>query len=316
MNTVFGPILSRRFGKSLGIDLSPGKKQCNYDCLYCELSPARPVTAIENPVPAERIIGELHEALQKHHDIDVVTLTANGEPTLYPHLATLVEKIREMQGTWQTLILSNASTIVDARTREILTGLDIVKLSLDCATPLCFKRLDRPAEGIELDAIIDGIRTFRRQYEKTLILEILLVEGINTGEEEIAAFNAFLPTLGADRIDIGTVDRPPAYPVEPLDTETLHAIAARFDPALPLSLPKRRTNGIEAEAYSIEEILETLRKRPLTHDETERLFDEASRLRLKKLLYEGRVVEEKIENRLFYTTPSPRRERGKRSKNQ
>ncbi|WP_457599000.1 radical SAM protein, partial [Hydrogenimonas sp.] len=90
--TIFGPIPSRRFGVSLGIDLSPGRKQCNFDCLYCELSPSKPVERSENPPPVERIITELADALEEHPDTEVITLTANGEPTLYPDLEELIDR--------------------------------------------------------------------------------------------------------------------------------------------------------------------------------------------------------------------------------
>ena len=79
---VFGPITSRRFGQSLGIDLSPDTKQCNFDCIYCELKGAKPVDKIQDPPSVKEVVASVKEALKKYKDIDVITLTANGEPTL------------------------------------------------------------------------------------------------------------------------------------------------------------------------------------------------------------------------------------------
>jgi len=86
VKTIFGPINSRRFGKSLGVDLSPEVKQCNFDCLYCELKAAKSVKSYKKILPFKQILKEIKESLKIYKDIDVLTFTANGEPTLYPQL--------------------------------------------------------------------------------------------------------------------------------------------------------------------------------------------------------------------------------------
>ncbi|HSR73679.1 MAG TPA: hypothetical protein VLL31_02455, partial [Sulfurovum sp.] len=113
MNIIFGPIHSRRFGKSLGVDLSPGKKQCNFDCLYCELDAAKTMDAYEEVVSIEEVTTALKTALSEHGDVDFITLTANGEPTLYPYLSELIDVINTFKGSTKTLILSNAANIDD-----------------------------------------------------------------------------------------------------------------------------------------------------------------------------------------------------------
>lgn len=133
-NIIFGPIHSRRFGKSLGVDLSPGKKQCNFDCLYCELDPAKTMDSYDDVVSVEEIASAIKQALKEHKDIDFITLTANGEPTLYPHLSKLIDEINTFKGMTKTLILTNAATIDDIKVQDALLKLDEVKLSLDCAT--------------------------------------------------------------------------------------------------------------------------------------------------------------------------------------
>ncbi len=302
MKTIFGPVPSRRFGRSLGIDLSPGVKQCNFDCLYCELAAAKPTDHIANPPCVEEIIKELQHALKEHPNIDAVTVTANGEPTLYPDLKRLVEEIEKIKKGFKTLILTNASTITDPKIRDILTHFDIVKLSLDCVTPRCFKKLDRPLQGISIEKIIEGIRQFHQNFKGQMILEILAVPGLNTTESEIEAFNRVLPTLGADRIDLGTVDRPPAYPVQPLSHQELHTLAEKFDPTLPLHIVSRRPGPQGPQSYSDEEILATLAKRPLTRDDIEMLFDPESIRRFEKLLEKGEIQTKSVGHLLFYGT--------------
>ncbi|SFP58439.1 radical SAM protein [Hydrogenimonas thermophila] len=302
MKTIFGPVPSRRFGKSLGIDLSPEKKQCNYDCLYCELAAAKQVNSIENPPSVDMVISELKTALKKYPDVDVITITANGEPTLYPYLDELIDEIDAIKGNYKTLILTNSSTITNPKVQKTLAKLDTVKLSLDCVTPEAFKKLDRPLKSITIQSIIDGIIEFRTIYNKELILEILMVKGINTTDKEIEAFNQVLPNIDADRIDIGSVDRPPAYPIEPLSYAELIEISKKFSSSLPIHITSRHKAKDAKGSFSDEEILSTLQKRPLTMDDIKTLFDEDSFNRFQSLL-DSKKIEEKILGTLkFYST--------------
>ncbi|NQY95249.1 MAG: radical SAM protein, partial [Campylobacteraceae bacterium] len=117
----FGPIPSRRFGISLGIDLSPATKQCNFDCLYCELEPAATVTTMDTYPEVHEVVAAVQEAFSKHEKIDVLTITANGEPTLYPHLDKLVDALDKIKGNAKTLILSNGANIYDKKIQKTLT---------------------------------------------------------------------------------------------------------------------------------------------------------------------------------------------------
>ena len=301
MNIIFGPVYSRRFGKSLGIDLSPGKKQCNFDCLYCELDSAKTVSTYSEVVPVDEVLTALAKALEEHSSIDFITLTANGEPTLYPYLSELIDAINRIKGETKTLILSNGSTVGDPNVRKALGKLDIVKLSLDCATDHCLHKLDRAHSGITIDAIKDGMLAFRREFPNVpLIIETLFVKTLNDKPEEIAALNDFFLKLRPARIDIGTIDRPPAYAVKPLSYEELYAVSHLFDPSLPVYIASRKKVESKPEHYTIEEILQTLSKRPLTQDDIEILFDTESQKRLELLIKEGKIITRETNGVLFY----------------
>ncbi len=284
MNIIFGPINSRRFGKSLGIDLSPSKKQCNFDCLYCELAPAQTIDAYEDIISVEEIMRALNASLGEHQDIDVLTITANGEPTLYPYLSELMDQINQVKGDIKTLILSNAGNINEPSIQEALEKFDTVKLSLDCASKRCLKRLDRANKSIEVENIKAGMLSFKAKFTKPLIIEILIVKGVNDGVEEIKALNEYLRILKPTRIDIGTIDRPPAYYVEPLSYEALRDISLMFDASLPIYITTRKIVTGELSSYGEEAILQTLEKRPLTLADIEVLFDKESQERLELLL--------------------------------
>ncbi len=289
MNIIFGPVNSRRFGKSLGIDLSPSKKQCNFDCLYCELDPAKTMGAYEDVISVEEIMKALNSSLKNYQDIDALTVTANGEPTLYPYLSELMDEINKVKGSIKTLILSNAAKIDDEKTQEALMKFDTVKLSLDCATGRCLKRLDRSHEGIDVEKIKEGMLTFKEKFRNPLIIEILMVKTINDSDEEIEALNKFLLKLKPTRIDIGTIDRPPAYKVEALTYEALREISLKFDSSLPVYIASRKKVEKKPSTYTSEDILETLKKRPLTQEDIDVLFDSKSKEKFQVLVNDRKI---------------------------
>ena len=289
MNIIFGPVNSRRFGKSLGIDLSPSKKQCNFDCLYCELDPAQTMGVYEDVISVKEIMNALNETLKNHQDIDALTVTANGEPTLYPHLSELMDEINKIKGSIKTLILSNAAKIDDEKTQEALMKFDTVKLSLDCATGRCLKRLDRSHEGIDVEKIKEGMLTFKEKFSNPLIIEILMVKTINDSNEEVEALNKFLLKLKPTRIDIGTIDRPPAYKVEALSYEELREISLKFDSMLPVYIASRKKVTAKPSTYNSNDILETLKKRPLTQEDIDVLFDTQSKEEFQVLVNEKQI---------------------------
>jgi wyosine [tRNA(Phe)-imidazoG37] synthetase (radical SAM superfamily) len=284
MNIIFGPINSRRFGKSLGVDLSPKKKQCNFDCLYCELDPAKTVKEYDDILSVDEIIDAINGVLQEHQDIDALTITANGEPTLYPHLSELMDEINRIKGSIKTLILSNSAKISEQKTQEALMKFDTVKLSLDCATPRCLKRLDRSHKSITIESIKKGMLEFKQKFTNPLIIEILMVKGVNDSIAEIEALNSYLIKLKPSRVDLGTIDRPPAYSVKPLNYEELREATLLFDSSLPIYIATRKKVTGKPSSYSNYEILETIKKRPLTEDDIEVLFDKQSRERVKSML--------------------------------
>lgn len=289
MNIIFGPVNSRRFGKSLGVDLSPSKKQCNFDCLYCELAPAKTMDSYEDVVSVEEIMDALNAVLKEHQDIDALTVTANGEPTLYPHLSELMDEINSVKGSIKTLILSNAANIHEPHTQEALQKFDTVKLSLDCATGRCLKRLDRAHKSIDVECIKAGMLKFKEEFSKPLIIEILIVKDVNDGDKEIKALNDYLLKLKPTRIDLGTIDRPPAYDVSSLAYNELREISLQFDTSLPVHIASRKNVNVKPSYYSAEDILETIKKRPLTQADIEVLFDKESQEILNILVQKNEI---------------------------
>ena len=297
-NIIFGPINSRRFGMSLGVDLSPSSKQCNFDCLYCELAPMLSVAEQSKVVSVEEIINALKEHLDEN--IDVITLTANGEPTLYPHLSSLIDEINKIKSSTQTLILTNSATLVHQDIFDNLLKLDQVKLSLDAISPDIFKKIDRPHESIKITEVVQKVKEFSKVYKGKLFIEILFVYGLNDTKEEIQKLNEALLDIHAQRIDLGTIDRPPAYPVVGISYKELFDISKMFDASLPIHIASRIHAEANNTSYSDEEILNTLDKRPLTIDDLKLLFDENSMNRFNTLRKREDIVTKLVGNLEFF----------------
>lgn len=298
MKTIFGPINSRRFGSSLGIDLSPALKQCNFDCLYCELAPTPTMAKQISTVTVEFIINELKEHLDQN--IDVITLTANGEPTLYSHLDELIDEIDKIKNNTQTLILTNSATLVDNKVFDTLLKLDQVKLSLDAISEDVFKKIDRPHSNIIIKDVVKKVQEFSKIYEGKLFIEILFVHTLNDTKEEIKKLNKALLKINASRIDLGTIDRPPAYPVTGISYKELYEASLQFDSSLPIHIASRIHAEPNNAEYSKEEILNTLDKRPLTMDDINLLFDKVSIERLESLINEEKIVKNMVGNLEFF----------------
>ena len=294
---IFGPINSRRFGMSLGIDLSPSLKQCNFDCLYCELAPSATIDSQTQTISVKNIIDELTKHL--HDNIDVITLTANGEPTLYPKLDELINEINKIKGDTQTLILTNSATLVNNDVFNSLLKLDQVKLSLDAISSDIFKKIDRPHKDIVISQVVQKVIEFSKIYNGKLFIEILFVHELNDTKEEIKKLNDVLLKLNCTRIDLGTIDRPPAYPVMGISYKELHDISLMFEQNLPIHIASRIHAEPNNKHYSDEDIINTLDKRPLTFDDINLLFDEESKNRLNTLIIDGKIVKKVVSNLEF-----------------
>jgi len=294
----FGPVNSRRFGISLGIDLSPNSKQCNFDCLYCELEKAPTVTAQDTSIKVSNYIDAVQDALVKYPETQVITITANGEPTLYPYLDELVDELNKIKKNKKILILSNASLINEQKIVNILNKIDIVKLSMDCASAECFKKLDRIDENINHQDILDGLVSFSKNFKHEFVLEVLFVDTINNKEKEIKEIYKLLKVLNPSRVDIGTIDRPPAYDVKAIEYKELQNIANIMS-ELNISIAHKNKTKLD-KFLSKDEILNLLDKRPQTIDDIDSLLNEESKVIFDELLKNNFIITKNQAGVIFY----------------
>lgn len=304
MDIIFGPVQSRRFGESLGIDLSPKTKQCNYDCLYCELKGKKAQDSMQEILEVEEILEAIKKGLKQFKNIQSLTITANGEPTLYPYLYELMLRLEDIKGGVQTLLLTNGSLLWDLSVSRACLLFDKVKFSLDAISPEVFKKIDRPTKNISLEQILQGIYQFSADFSGELYAEILFVKNINDNLDEIKKMARFLAPMRLKRLDISSIDRPPAYKVSPIPQEQLEIFARIFrDFKIPTFLPTRTPNTKKENLnLSQDEILKTLALRPMSKEDIESLWNKESINRLEILHQEKKVSINNVNGINFFIT--------------
>ncbi|MGH2304934.1 radical SAM protein [Campylobacter taeniopygiae] len=300
MKVVFGPVSSRRFGRSLGIDLSPSKKQCNFDCVYCELEAKKAQEKQDEIIEVAQIISEVQMTMDKGIEFDFLTLTANGEPSLYPHLDELINSLRQIVENKKLLILSNGTAVLDQNKFQSLLKLDVVKFSLDSAISKTFYRIDRALKNINLELMIQKMAEFKIKFQGDLVMEILVVKDLNDNEEEFIALNEALATISPTRIDLSTIDRPPSYPVKSIDEEKLYELSKLITCA-PVFLAKRNYKEQKLDLNK-EELLKFLHLRAQSQIDVEHTFSESSKILLQKLIQKNEVKIIDLVGIRFYKT--------------
>lgn len=223
MKYVFGPVPSRRLGRSLGIDPVP-MKTCNWNCIYCQLGRSTPlVNERKDYFPPDEIIAEAKEALGRYGagDIDWVTIVGSGEPLLHRSIGRILLEIKENTEV-PVALLTNGTFLHVADVRRDLREVDTVMPTIDAGSAEMFKRVNRPHPGIPYETYIDGLIAFGREYRGKLWPEVMLIKGVNDTESALRDIAAVMRRIEPDEIHISLPTRPPAErTVEPADEEGL-----------------------------------------------------------------------------------------------
>ncbi|MHB8809117.1 MAG: radical SAM protein [Desulfobulbaceae bacterium] len=324
MNHIFGPVNSRRLGRSLGIDLLP-KKICNFDCIYCEVGATSLHTCERSEyVPTGDILGEIDRFCadpERLAQVDVVTVTACGEPTLHAGLGRIISHLNERTGK-PVAVLTNGTNLTRPDVVADLCLADIVIPSLDAVLPESFRRINRPARCVDLAEMIEGLITFSHAFTGELWLEVLLAKGINDSEEDIAALLQVIARMRLTRVQLNTVARPPLEKYAlPVSRERLQEIAARIAavPGVPrveliahgISVFAQEEGAGAPDASSrpggtevLAEIVQMLQRRPCTAADIDRTFPlggpEKIEQLLEPLVQSGRIQKRLHGDRTFY----------------
>ncbi len=260
---IFGPVPSRRLGRSLGVDIIPFKA-CTLDCIYCQLGHTTECTAQRQPyVPIRDVLDELKTCLTQGIDADYITISGSGEPTLHSGLGDLIDGIRQI-ATIPVAILTNGTLLYRQDVRLDCAKADVVLPSLDAPDQETFRVINHPCPEVTFDQLIQGLIAFRTIFKGQLWLEIFLVKGINTSKSHIRGFQRLIKDIRPDKIQLNTAVRPTALPdVSPLGLDDMQAIAGQLGPACEViasaPLPAKH---LSSPSQDLQRILSTLHRRP------------------------------------------------------
>jgi len=264
MDYVYGPVPSRRLGKSLGVNVIPFKT-CNYSCVYCQLGKTtNKINERRSFFPKEDILREIELSLNV--EADHITFAGEGEPTLCKDLGWLIKKTKEMTDV-PVAVITNGSLLYREDVREDLLQADVVIPSLDAADTRTFRRINRPHGDLRMDEIIDGLVEFSKAYRGKLYIEIMLVKNINDSEEVLLAIRDTLNRIKPDGIYILTPIRPPASRIEPVDEMGLLRANAIIGDATKIIHPEMGDFSTECFSSAEEAVTMVLRRHPMREEQ-------------------------------------------------
>jgi len=209
---LFGPVSSRRLGVSLGIDLVP-YKTCDLDCIYCECGKTTCLTIERKEyVPVREVFKELQNYLQEKPNLNFITFSGSGEPTLHSEIGRVIGFIKEFYPQYRVAVLTNSTFLHKGEVRKQLKGSDIVIPSLDAVSEEVFNKINRPHAGLVCSDVISGIIKFSREFHGEIWLEIMIVPGLNDTEKELGLLKEVIQEIRPERVQLNTLDRPGTEP--------------------------------------------------------------------------------------------------------
>ena len=300
---LFGPVPSRRLGRSLGVDLVPFKT-CSFDCIFCQLGRTTEKTlGRKEYVPVDEVITELDAWLKTDDDADYITLSGSGEPTLNSHFGRVIEFARSNTSI-PVALLTNGSLLVEPEVRAQAAQANVVKISLSAWDAFSLGHINRPHPNVDFDRLIEGFLLLRKQFAGELWMEVFLVWGTNTATREVSRIAELVKAIRPDGVQLNTAVRPPCeeYAVA-VPREQMAPLARLFDP--PAEIVAEFSSRLSSKVRKDEtDILQMVERRPCTLDEICRVFglhrNEATK-HLGKLVRTGRAQQRWRKGEAYYS---------------
>jgi len=310
LHHVYGPVPSRRLGRSLGVDLVPFKT-CTYDCIYCQLGRTTHLTLERQPyVPVEAILAEVKASLARGSAPEYIGLAGSGEPTLHSGIGELIQGIKAITSI-PIAVLTNGSLLWMPEVRHALMQADLVLPSLDAGDPKTFQKVNRPQEQLCFARMAEGLAIFTRDFPGEVWLEVFLLAGINDSPASIANLAALTRKIRPARVQLNTVTRPPAEGfAHALAPERLQELLNAFPGKVEIICETEPATPPAGEAPRIEDaqILALLERRPCTPHDVARglgLHELETLKHLDRLLAAGKVSIVETGGRSYYTLATP-----------
>ena len=311
MSYVFGPVPSRRLGQSLGIDTIP-LKTCNWNCVYCQLGRSKPLcNERKDYIPPGEIISEVKTALASHEpeEIDWITFVGSGEPTLHAGLEGLVEEVKDLTAI-PIAVITNGSLLFMRPVRNALALADAVLPSLDAGTPQLYKKLNRPHPDVSFERYVDGLITFRQEYEGQLWVEVMLVNGLNDTQVAITDIAEAMQKVKPDKIHIGMPTRPPVEAwVKPPDEEGIMRAIAILGEVAQVIHPQDGLFDLRGSENAVDAIIGIITRHPMSEDQLFHALNQFPAGEREKILEELKTSEqakvvERFGQKFWCSTPS------------
>jgi len=303
----FGPVPSRRLGRSLGVNNIP-PKVCSYSCVYCQLGRTIKMQ-VERRVfyEPEQVLQDVQYKVEKTRDIgepiDYLTFVPDGEPTLDVHLGREIELLRPLG--IRIAVITNGSLIWREDVREDLMKADWVSLKVDSTREEVWHRINRPHGTLQLASILNGVLEFAKAFEGELATETMLVEGVNDRDDHVGEIADFLARLTPGKAYLSIPTRPPAEEwVRPPDEETINRAYQIFSQRLD---HVEHLIGYEGNAFAFtgnveEDLLSITAVHPMREEAVSEFLARAGAdwPVVNRLIVQGQLVETEYEGRKFY----------------
>jgi len=260
MGYVFGPVPSRRLGGSLGVDLVPFKT-CTYDCIYCQLGrTTRKTTERQEWVPLDDVLAELKDKLALRPDY--ITLSGSGEPTLHSRLDELIDRVRVMTKV-PIAVLTNGSLLWQDEVRRQIMDAHLVIPSLDAGGSDLFQSVNRPHRSLSFKQMLEGLITFRDQYNGEYWLEVFLLDGKTATDLEARMIAEAVERIKPDHVQLNTATRPTAEKSAVMvDRQRMENLATLFDPPAEVIADYRGVHAQSDFKAGRQNVLEMIQRRP------------------------------------------------------
>ena len=284
---VYGPVPSRRLGRSLGVSPIPAKT-CSYSCVYCQLGRTTQLRAGRKSFfPKEDILAEIIESVPKD-GTDYVTFVGDGEPTLNKDLGWLIQRTKE-ELHLPVAVITNGSLLFKEDVREDLGKADVVIPTLDACSERVFRIINRPHRNVRFEQMLQGLVDFRREYSEQIWIEVMLIKDLNDTTVELQGIKNAIDMINPDRVYALTPIRPPAEPwVRPSDPETILKAQEIMGGAIPVTGLETGQFGLGEFSDARQAILEIGSRHPLRREQVTEIEKEFS---------ESGVVRQMVENK-------------------
>jgi wyosine [tRNA(Phe)-imidazoG37] synthetase (radical SAM superfamily) len=310
---IFGPVASRRLGVSLGVDLVL-PKTCPLDCIYCEAGATTCLTLERREyVPVDRVIEQLDDVLKKQPELDYLTFSGGGEPTLNSGLGKVVDFVKDHYPQYKICLLTNGCLLGDPEVVREIARVDLVVPSLDASTAEEFSVINRQASSLVFEDMLEGLIGYSRQRTALMWLELFIVPGVNDSDESIARFADIIRRIAPDKVQLNTLDRPGVLDwVKPSTAENTMRFIKALEPLVPVEAvgPFRyRSKSLrrDIELSDIDNrILALISRRPATLPDLQVALElDAAQIKphLDRMLQAGKILAEKQGRGEFYSVP-------------